>query len=288
MSTTGRGHALGWALFVCSGVCSQIAAALATKTFGEVGAAVGTCLTFSLGGLLVLVALRPRPRGWSRRRRLEVVGLGALIVVNAIFVYMANEHLPLGTTITIEFLGALGVAVAHAHHRRDYLIALFALGGVALVSAASPSTNPLGILFALGGAGCLAIYIVAGGRVASHPRPRDSLAAALVAGGVLALPGAVVGGAQIGQTHTLVLLVVVAVVGRVLPYGFEIAALARVSAGSAGILFSIIPAIAALSGFVLLGQDFSALQTLGLAVVILAGALVIRDAEAARGGRLSE
>jgi inner membrane transporter RhtA len=281
MDSTGRGHALGWALFVCSGICSQVAAALATKTFGEVGAAVGTCFTFSLGGLLVLAGLRPRPRGWSRRRWLEVVGLGALIVVNAIFVYAANEHLPLGTTITIEFLGALAIAVAHAHHKRDYAIALCALGGVALVSAASPSTDVLGILLALGGAGCLSIYIVAGGQIASHSRPQDSLAVALVAGGVLALPVGAVGAAQIGSTHTLVLLLAVAVVGRVLPYGFEIAALGRVSAGSAGILFSIIPAIAALTGFLLLGQDFSALQTLGLAVVILAGALVIHDAERA-------
>jgi inner membrane transporter RhtA len=276
-----QGHALGWALFVCSGASSQVAAALATKTYGEVGAAVGTCFTFSLGGIFVLVALRPRPRGWSRRRRLEVVGLGALVVVNAIFVYTANAHLPLGTTITIEFLGPLSVAVAHAHRGRDYLIALCALGGVALVSAASPSTDVLGIFLALCGAVCFAIYVLAGSRIASHPRPGDSLAVALVVGGILAFPAGAVGAAQIGSTHTLILLLAVAVVGRILPYGFEIAALRRISAGSAGILFSIIPAIAALTGFLLLGQDFSALQTLGLAVVILAGALVIRDAEPA-------
>jgi inner membrane transporter RhtA len=73
----------------------------------------------------------------------------------------------------------------------------------------------------------------------------------------------------------------VAVIGRILPYAFEIAALQIVTLGSAGILFSIVPAIAAVTGFVLLGQSFSALQSVGLAVVILAGTLVINDSESA-------
>jgi inner membrane transporter RhtA len=273
--------ALGWMLFVGSGIASQVAAALATKTYDDVGAAAGACLTFSLAGILLFGLRRPSTRGWPRERWRDSVGFGAIIVVNAVVVYMALEYLPLGTTVTIEFLGPLAVAVFHAKQARDYLIALCAIGGVALVSAASVSTSPAGISLALVGAACWAIYIFASRRAGSYARPADSLVIAIAAGGLLSIPLAVVGAAEIGETRTLLLLVAVAVIGRILPYAFEIAALQIVTLGSAGILFSIVPAIAALTGFVLLGQSFSALQSVGLAVVILAGALVIHDSETA-------
>lgn len=268
----------GWALFICSGTCSALAAALATKTFDEVSPLTGTAFSASVAGLLMVGAVRPRTSGWSAARRRDSAVLGAILLLNVLTLYLALDRLPLGTGITIEFLGPLSLAVLHAKAWRDYGAAAFAIGGVALVTGASVSTDVVGLAPALCAAACWASYIVVARRVAADHRPNDGLAVAVGFSGLFALPLALVACLQFETVGVIAVLVVVAALGRILPYLFEIVALRILTAGAAGVLFSIIPVIAALTGFVVLGEPYSAVQVLGVGIVVLGSAMVMSDA----------
>lgn len=74
------------------------------------------------------------------------------------------------------------------------------------------------------------------------------------------------------------MLVVVAGLGTLIPYALEMAALRRLAPGTAGVLFSIEPAIAALVGLLALGQQLHPVQLVGLVLVVAAGANILRDA----------
>ena len=55
-----------------------------------------------------------------------------------------------------------------------------------------------------------------------------------------------------------------------IPYSFEVEALRRIRASVFGVLMSIEPAMAALAGFIVLGQSLSARTLLGMALVVVA------------------
>ena len=257
---------------------ATVSLALAAKTFGDVPAADGAGFSLTAAAALVLLARRPRWRDWTPDRRRDVSLLGLGITVNTITLYLAIDRLPLGTSVTIEFLGPLSLALIHARLPRDYVAAAFAILGVALASGAAVSNEPLGLALALVAGSTWALAVVMMRRLIGGGGLPDALVAAIVVAGVAAIPFAVSACLQISRLDTVLLLLAVAIGGRIVPYGFELFALGLMSTGSAGVLLSIVPAIAALSGYLLLDQPFLASQAVGLVVVILAGAIVLRDA----------
>ena len=69
----------------------------------------------------------------------------------------------------------------------------------------------------------------------------------------------------------------VAMLSSVVPYSLELLALRRLDPRVFGVLLSLEPALAALAGFVLLGERLSPIQVAGIALVVVASALVMRD-----------
>ena len=67
----------------------------------------------------------------------------------------------------------------------------------------------------------------------------------------------------------------IAVLSSVLPYSLELVALRRMTAKVFGILLSLEPAVAALAGLVVLGQVLHSTQLVGMALVVLASAIVL-------------
>jgi inner membrane transporter RhtA len=55
-------------------------------------------------------------------------------VMNLSF-YEALDRIPLGTAVTLEFVGPLGVALAGSRSRLDVVWAMLAAGGVVLLAA---------------------------------------------------------------------------------------------------------------------------------------------------------
>jgi inner membrane transporter RhtA len=70
----------------------------------------------------------------------------------------------------------------------------------------------------------------------------------------------------------------VGVLSSVIPYSFELEALRRIAPAIFGVLMSLEPAIAALAGFLVLGQSLSVRALLGIALVVAASAGASRSA----------
>lgn len=250
----------------------QLGAAIATKLFAEVGPA-GAVLLRLLAAAIVLVALwRPRVGARSARELRLACGFGLVLAGMNLAFYEALERIPLGIAVAVEFVGPLGVAVAGSRRRLDVLwIVLACAGIIALARGRAQGLDTVGLLFALA-AGCLwAAYIHVNARLGRAFEGSTGLALAMVVAALAALPfGLAAGGGALLSPRSLLLGGAVGVLSSAIPYSLELEALRRIAPALFGVLMSLEPAVAALFGFVLLGQSLDARALAGIALVVLA------------------
>jgi len=266
------------ALVVAAVVSVQFGGALAATLVPHIGAAGSVTLRLLFATAILTAVARPRLRGHSRRAWLTVVGFGAALALMNLAFYASLAHLPIGVAVTIEFLGPLSLATVLSRRARDLAAVVAAGFGVVLISRAL--SVPLGELdwtglglAALAGA-CWAAYIIASGRTGQLFPRLDGLALAMGVALVLVLPFGLPGvdawtGVDVAKGLGI------AVLSSVLPYSFELAALRHLSANVFGILLSLEPAVAAVAGLLVLHQRLDATQLVGMALVVLASALVM-------------
>jgi inner membrane transporter RhtA len=269
------------------GVALPILAALAAMAAIQAGAAfakplfpiVGPEGAATLRLVLAAAVLSAFQRPWRERPAkppwLSLLGLGASMGGMILLFFMALERLPQGVAVAIQFLGPLGVALAGARRRLDLAWAVLALAGVwALLGGRLPgeAVDAVGVALALGAAACWAVYILCGRTAgAAFGRATPALATALAA--LVVLPsGVVTAGAALFSPAAIPLAFLVAVVSAAIPFSLELYALPRMPARTFGILMSLEPAIAALSGLLLLGERLRPVQVAGVAAVIVAAA----------------
>lgn len=276
-----RGRSASAVTFVVIGLaCQEVGAALAYHLFPQTGPLGMVMLRLVFSAAILLLIARPRWRGHARADWLAVLRFGAVLaVMNGLF-YLSLERLPLGVAVTIEVLGPLVLSIIASRRASAWLWAGLAfLGVVALGGGGWDRLDPLGVVFALGAAVSWAGYILASARVgAAFPR-LDGLALAMTVGAVIALPfGVLDAGAALLRVDLLALGAAVAVLSSTIPYALELVALRRLPASAFAILMSLAPATAALAGFVLLGQQLSWLELVGIALVITASIGAVRAA----------
>ncbi len=198
-------------------------------------------------------------------------------------IYGAIDHIALGVAVTIEFLGPLGVAVVTGRGRLALLwAAMAALGVLALAGPLGGSADLVGVAFALIAAAGWAAYILIAKRLGRVYPGVSGLAAGVLVAALLQAPvGIAMGGTELLAPAVLGVAVVVSLLSTVLPYGAEIEALRRISPAPFGVLMSLEPAVAALVGFIGLGQDLSAAEIAGIALVVAASVGAIRSASQA-------
>jgi inner membrane transporter RhtA len=78
------------------------------------------------------------------------------------------------------------------------------------------------------------------------------------------------GGSRLLEPRSLLLGAAVGMLSSAIPYSFEIEALRRIDPAVFGVLMSIEPAMAALAGFVVLGQGLNLRTVIGIALVVIA------------------
>ncbi len=223
---------------------------------------------------LLLLALNARAlRGAGPRPLRWVVAAGAAIaVMNACF-YQAIDRIPLGLATTVEFLGPLAVAVLGSRRGLDFVWVALAGVGVALLGSPGVDVDPVGLAFAFGAAASWAAYILLAKRMlADWPVGTGLTLTLLVAALLLAPLGLAGGGSGLLDARILALGLAVAVLGSVVPFTLELAALRQISAATFGILLSLEPAVAAFAGAVALGQVPSPVEALAIVFVIAASA----------------
>jgi inner membrane transporter RhtA len=272
------------AILLVLGSCSslQVGAAAATRLFPVAGAPGATLLRLALAAAMLLAVTRPRVRGWGRAQWQSVLLYGVSIAgTNATF-YAALARLPLGTAVTIQFLGPLTLSAALSRRARDLGWVLLAATGVAVLGfadghggvangAADGGLNPVGVAFALVSGAFWALYVITGARASAAVPGRGGLAVAMAAGAVALLPFGTIGAAHAAvKPHLLVLASGMAVMASVLPYTLELAAMRRAPRRVFGILLSLEPAVATLAGWLLLGQGATPLALVAVVTVIAA------------------
>jgi inner membrane transporter RhtA len=256
-------------MLVLAGIVSvQIGAALAKLLFPIAGALGVVTLRLVLSAGVMLIAWRPSLR-MTRQAWLVIVGYGAVLgTMNAMF-YEAISRIPLGVTVTIEFLGPLALALAGSRRWRDVLWALLAAGGVALLTNGGGHLSVVGLLFALGAATCWACYILLSAKLGQHTSDGSGLALAMGVGGLLVLPlGVADAGTAMVHPLALVAGLGVALLSSVVPYSVELEALRRIPPRVFGVLMSLEPAVAALCGLIVLGQRLGLVQWLAICLVV--------------------
>jgi len=257
-------------MLVLAGIVSvQIGAALAKTMFPIAGAIGVVTLRLCFAALVLLVVWRPSLR-MTRRAWLVVIAFGSVLgAMNAVF-YEAISRLPLGVTVTIEFLGPLAVAIGGSRRWRDVLWAVLAAGGVALLTeGGSGSLSWIGLSFALAAATLWACYILLTAKLGEQTSGGGGLAIAMAVGGILILPfGVVESGPALVHPIALAAGLGVALLSSVVPYSVELEALRRIPPRVFGVLMSLEPAVAAVCGLVVLGQGLRPAQWIAICLVV--------------------
>lgn len=258
----------------------QFGGALAVTLLPLVGVVGSVLLRFALAALVLLLLARPSFRGRSRADWGTVTAFAAALAVMNLAFYASLERLPIGVAVTIEFLGPLALAAFTSRRARDLVAVGAALLGVLLISQAVTvpwdELDLAGIgLAALAGA-CWAAYIVLSGRTGARFAGLDGVAISMTLGAVVLLPlGVLSAGSALLAPDALVRGLGIALLSSAIPYSLELIALRRLRPGVFGVLLSMEPAVAALAGLVVLGQQLAPVQLAGMALVVVASVAVL-------------
>lgn len=271
-----------WSLVLTAAVSIQFGAAIAATLFDRVGPAGVSLLRLGFAAPILLLVWRPGVRPHSR----EALALAALfgLVLGAMnfFFYLALDRIPLGVAVTIEFAGPLTVAVIGSRRRADVAFALLAAVGIVLLASAKGTGGPLdhlGLFYVGIAAACWAVYILLAQRAGRYFTGGRGLALASVVAALVPLaPGIASGGRDLLDPWLLLAGLGVALLSSVVPYSLEMESLRRLPANVFGVLMSLEPAIAAVAGFVVLGQSLGLRDCLAIGCVIAASVGVTRGA----------
>jgi inner membrane transporter RhtA len=277
-------------LVVVAAVSQEVGAAFAVGLFAALGATGAVFVRFLVAGAILCAALRPRVRGLSRRAWFSAAGLAATLSVMNLCFYYSLTRIPLGVAVTVEVLGPLTLSVVVSKRKSAWLWSVLALTGVAMLSLTGVQVgylDPVGLAFAAGAAASWAGYILATARAASDLPRLDALAIATAIGALVTAPLAMlsVDPDAALQWEILGLGVTVGVMSSVIPYSLEMMSLRRLPPETFAILTCMSPVIAALAGWLILGQHLAVTGYLAIVLVTVASIGAVHSARGRMKGK---
>ncbi|MGO4385132.1 EamA family transporter [Specibacter sp. RAF43] len=290
MSLPGSGAATvpPWMLAVAAMVSVQLCSALSVSLFSLVGTSGAAWLRLTAGAVFFILICRPDVRAIRRADVPLILALGATTGMMTILFLAAISRIPLGTAVAIEFLGPLAVAAFRSHRLGAMAWPALALAGVVLLTEPWRGRVDLaGVGLAVLAAGCWAVYILLTQKLGDRFSGIQGLAlTAPVAAVVSAFFGLPQAAGNLGW-GVILASVGLALLMPVIPFTFELLALRRMTHTAFGTLMALEPAFGVLLGLALLHQAPSAVQVLGILLVVTAGAAAQpngRRLEYAHGG----
>ncbi|MGJ9426017.1 DMT family transporter [Nesterenkonia halotolerans] len=266
----------GLAVISASAVSTQFGAAVGSLAFTGL-TPVGVVAVRQVVASTVLLALT-RPRFWrfTRSQWSPVLLLALFFAGMNTALYAALERVGLGTAVTIEFLGPLAVAVLASRRLRDGVCAVMALIGVVLLTRPGPTSDLLGLGFAVLAAGCWAGYILTNRVVGQRLDGVQGVAmgTAISALGLVPIAAVVVWHLQ-PPLEAFLFAAVAGVLASVVPYSLDLIVLRHISPVIFGLGMSLHPLFAALIGAVFLHQLLPAVAWVGILLVVLSNALTL-------------
>lgn len=261
-------------LLIIAMISVQSSGSLAKILFHDFPILTVAAMRLLLGALILALIFKIWQINFRQVKWQAIISYGfALAGMNALF-YLSIDRLPLGIAVSFEFVGPLSVALYYARQKFDFVWVGLAILGLILLfpfDQVSEGLDLIGIGFALGAGACWAIYIVAGQKP-SGISGNHTVCLGMFIGMLCLMPVALFSSFSIAvfEPSNFIYFIALAVLASALPFTLEMIALRHLTALSFGTLMSVEPAIAALSGFIFLGEQLLWNQWLALATIICA------------------
>ena len=256
-------------------VALGIGTSFAKQLFPQVGSLGTTALRVGFSALLLLLIWRPWRWPLSKADAKSLLRYGVALGCMNLMFYQSLQSIPFGVAVAIEFSGPLAVAFFTSRQRIDTLWIALAAAGLGLLLPLGhdvTSLDPVGVGFALGAAVCWATYILFGKKV-GHLHAGHSVALGLTMAAITVVPfGIWHAGSALLQPHILLYGLGVAAVSSAIPISLEMVALKRLTPAAFGVMTSMEPAVAALLGLLVLGEQLTGVQWLAVMLVMGAAA----------------
>ncbi|MEM7024320.1 MAG: EamA family transporter [Pseudomonadota bacterium] len=213
--------------------------------------------------------------------RILLLALGAcLAVMNSSF-YLALDRLPIALVAAIEFVGTIGIALWGLRTGRNYLAFVVAIVGVALLIDVPSlltadgkvlTSDLLGLFWAILNGTLFVLYIILGHKISESGASGgvERLGAAMTAAFIFVMP---IGFLQALEAFGAPLLVLagigVGICSSVIPYICDQLAMSRLPRASFALLLALLPATATIIGVIVLRQIPSAVDIIGVVLVMI-------------------
>ncbi len=235
----------------------------------------------ALGTVILGVVARPRLVNFSRRQWLDAAMLGIIIALFNVADFYALLNLPLGLVATIGFLGPLAVSVSGARRLVDFFWPLLGFAGVVVLTPldGTGTVGWIGIGFGLTYAACWALYILASMRTGRSSSGLDGFFAANLIATLALAPFGWQGAAEFFVSPGLAGTTLAVALFAMIPLCLEFLALKRLTPLVFGVLLSLEPAFASITGLILLDEYLGPTDWMALAMVSMAsiGVTVFRN-----------
>lgn len=252
----------------------QCGAAFAKQLLLQLGVLGTVTLRLGLASIILCVVCRPW-RNFPDRKAVQWIGLyGLTIAAMNSMIYAALLYIPLGIAVALEFLGPLTVAILGSRKKLDFLWVVLAGAGVFILLPHADSGNELpwlGVLYAMGAGVAWALYIVIGQRAGTTAPSSMVTTIGILSGTLVVAPmGIASSGMELLNPKYLPLALAIAILSSALPYYLEMIALKAMPSRTFGILTSLEPALASLSGMVILNEFLTGVQWIAVIFIIFA------------------
>jgi inner membrane transporter RhtA len=262
---------------VISMISYQISASFAKQLIAVLDPLTVTILRLFFAAIIVCIMFR----SWQIFSRLGFLKWKSLLCYSAalgcmnILFYMSLGKLPQGIAVGLEFIGPLGLALLSIKNKKDYLWVILAILGIGLMvpwhNLNSDQFSIFGAICALAAGFCWALYIHFGQQVVKQNIGMHALTIAISISVIALLPIGLYNNAPVLlETQYWGKALIIAILATAIPYALDLQALKHLSKASYGTLSSLSPALAALTGLILLGEQIAFWQWIALCCIMLA------------------
>jgi inner membrane transporter RhtA len=261
-----------------SAVAQYIGAVIAVLLFDQVEPQTVAWFRIIGASIALLVVSRGWHSGWTRPQLVSVAVFGITTALMNICFYLAIDRIDLGKGVTIEFIGPITVAAIATRSIRNGVALAFAIVGVVVLGGVEVADNLDGLFFILLASALWAGYIVLGARVAQVDRGVAGLGLGLCIGAIVTTPiGAPWSGPVWLSPTLLAACLLVGVFSNAIGYGIDQFTMRRIPIRRFSLLLALLPVTASVIGWIVLGQQPSALDVVGITLVLVGVAVQERD-----------
>jgi inner membrane transporter RhtA len=258
-------------------VSAQMSTTLAPAVFRSYGV-VGTAgVRLLVAAVVIGVVCRTRRASYHSLRDALRVGLllGLALIGLNVGLYEAIARIPLGTAVTLMILGPLAVSLAASRRRRDIAAVILAGVGVVLIVGVQRPSSLTGVAWAMEAAASIVR------RLGQRARGLEGVAIGVAVGAVALLPVTVGALGRTEHVTTALAACVLGVAGLVVPLVIEAWAVRVLTVRVVSLMLTLDPVVAAVGGWLVLGQALGIASITGIACVISAAGVSIGSLAAA-------